>query len=116
MFNASIAAENPPDAAHRLPKIPKERNVPLFGVTTSARTLRTRLMLSVGKCEWLLFKLIGPPRESQLGVAVFALYFESRDAGCLPENAWHYCCKIRPIRLCLYHKVILFTVTLAIGS
>src|SRR5580704_1445911 len=49
IFKASIAAENPPEAAQSVPKIPKERNVPRLGVITSDKTLRTSPMLSGGK-------------------------------------------------------------------
>jgi hypothetical protein len=44
-----MAAANPPDAVHSVPKIPNERNVPRLGVITSDKTLRTRPMLSGGK-------------------------------------------------------------------
>src|SRR6266436_2419728 len=46
---ASMAAENPPDAVQSVPRMPKERNVPLLGVITSDKTLRTNPMLSGGK-------------------------------------------------------------------
>src|SRR5580692_1733087 len=49
IFKASIVAANPPDAVQSVPKIPKERNVPLLGVITSDKTLRTSPMLSGGK-------------------------------------------------------------------
>src|SRR4029077_15673762 len=49
IFKASIAAENPPEDAQRVPRMPKERNVPRLGVITSDKTLRANPMLSGGK-------------------------------------------------------------------
>jgi hypothetical protein len=49
MFSASIIAAKPPDAAQSVPRIPRERNVPLFGEMTSAKTLCTSPIASAGR-------------------------------------------------------------------
>src|SRR5215472_4485134 len=49
IFKASMAAENPPDDAQRVPRTPRERNVPRFGVITSDNTPRTIPILSGGR-------------------------------------------------------------------
>ena len=41
MLRASIAAANPPDAVHSVPRNPRDRKAPRFGVTASDSTLRT---------------------------------------------------------------------------
>ncbi len=56
-FNASIAAEKPPEAAQSVPNIPKERKVPRFGEITSARTLRTRPIVSGGRKRAIIAKV-----------------------------------------------------------
>src|SRR6266852_3160223 len=49
MFSASIVAAKAPDAAQSVPRIPRERNIPLLGETTSAKTLQTSPISSAGR-------------------------------------------------------------------
>ena len=49
IFNATIMAAKSPDAAHSVPRIPTERNAPLFGEMMSAKTRRTSPIASAGK-------------------------------------------------------------------
>jgi hypothetical protein len=45
----SIAAEKPPETNQKVNKMPRERNMPLFGVTKSAKILWAKPMLAPGK-------------------------------------------------------------------